>query len=310
MNIALFGTVFMDIKGFSANTYDPVGRNVGYVKFVHGGVGRNVAENLGVLGMPVTLVSTLDDNAMGQDIIHRLEKNGICTSYLGKAPKDGMGMFLAVLDQDGELAGSISHAPDFSLLEALLDARGEEIIAKASHICLEIDLNESISRKVIQLANAMQKPIFALPGNLEVTRRNKDFLAGMECFICNDIEAVKLMEISFDCADVERMRTELVRFTERMRLRSMVVTMGEFGAVYYRRGMPEAMHHAVTPVKMVDSTGAGDAFFSGTVAGLVKGHDLGEAVAYGAKIAAYTIRSEESTCIGFTEQEERKVQEE
>ena len=33
--IALFGTVFIDIKGFSKNKYDPVGRNVGNVQFIH-----------------------------------------------------------------------------------------------------------------------------------------------------------------------------------------------------------------------------------------------------------------------------------
>ena len=43
LNVTMFGTVFMDIKGFAEQNYDPVGRNLGHVKFIHGGVGRNVA---------------------------------------------------------------------------------------------------------------------------------------------------------------------------------------------------------------------------------------------------------------------------
>ena len=39
----VFGTVFMDCKGFAAYRYDPLGRNVGSVRFIHGGVGRNFA---------------------------------------------------------------------------------------------------------------------------------------------------------------------------------------------------------------------------------------------------------------------------
>ena len=41
--IAVIGTVFVDIKGFADAHYDPAGRNVGKIKLVHGGVGRNVA---------------------------------------------------------------------------------------------------------------------------------------------------------------------------------------------------------------------------------------------------------------------------
>ena len=44
--IAVIGTVFMDIKGFAQNTYDPVGTNIGDIMFSFGGVGRNAAENL------------------------------------------------------------------------------------------------------------------------------------------------------------------------------------------------------------------------------------------------------------------------
>ena len=43
----VFGTVFMDCKGFAAYRYDPLGRNVGSVRFIHGGVGRNVAVSSG-----------------------------------------------------------------------------------------------------------------------------------------------------------------------------------------------------------------------------------------------------------------------
>lgn len=301
MDIALFGTTFLDIKGFSFNAYDPVGRNVGSVKFVHGGVGRNVAENLGVLGCSVIFGSTIDDNAMGREIVARLAANRIDTSYIKRAPSEGMGMFMAMLDPAGELVGSISRMPDLRLFEAMIDERGEEMIGKASHVALEIDLNAAIAKKIVNFAKALGKPVYGIPGNLEVVRAHKSLLADMACFICNDVEAVKLFDADVDQYDAAQMKAELVRFMEKFSMRSMVVTLGERGAIYCCKGMREAVHQAVVPVKMVDSTGAGDAFFSGVITGLVRGDALGDAVRFGARVAAFTIQSEESTCIGFTE---------
>ena len=45
--IVIIGTVFVDIKGYPAAKYIPGGRNAGRVVQVHGGVSRNVAEDIG-----------------------------------------------------------------------------------------------------------------------------------------------------------------------------------------------------------------------------------------------------------------------
>lgn len=297
--IALFGTVFIDIKGFSKNKYDPVGRNVGNVQFIHGGVGRNVAEDMGVLGRPVTFVSTVDDTAMGIDVEKRLWEYNINTEYLKKVEQNGMGMFMAILDNNGDLAGSISSPPDFIFFETLLEEKCEEIIKRSSHVALEIDLNQKISRKIVDTANRLKKPIYGLPGNLSVILADKDILMGMECFICNDIEAEKIFDCSFGNDDLDLIKAEVENFANKMEIKSMIVTMGEKGAVYYQKSMAEAVYHKVNPVKMIDSTGAGDSFFSGVVSALVQNKPLEEAVKFGSEVAAYTIQSAESTCVGF-----------
>ena len=124
IHIAVFGTVFVDCKGFAAARYVPTGRNVGSVRFVHGGVGRNVAENLGQMGLPVSLVSSVDRGAMGADVIGRLGKSGVDTSFMAVLDESGMGMWLAVMDEWGDLAGSISQMPDLRGIEDVVEYRG------------------------------------------------------------------------------------------------------------------------------------------------------------------------------------------
>ena len=58
--IAVFGSVFVDIKGFPFGKYLPTGRNVGDVKIVHGGVCRNVAEDLANVGAQVSFVTMFE----------------------------------------------------------------------------------------------------------------------------------------------------------------------------------------------------------------------------------------------------------
>ena len=77
-------------------------------------------------------------------------------------------------------------------------------------------------------------------------------------------------------------------------IQKMVVTMGADGAVFFD-GEKAGICNA-EPTKVVDSTGAGDAFFSGTVMGLTRGMDLEEAVKYGSKLASLTISVDQNVC--------------
>ena len=44
--IVVIGATFVDIKGFPHDLYLPTGRNVGHIEYIHGGVARNVAEDI------------------------------------------------------------------------------------------------------------------------------------------------------------------------------------------------------------------------------------------------------------------------
>ncbi|MCF0247055.1 MAG: sugar kinase, partial [Synergistes sp.] len=120
----VFGTVFMDCQGFAAYRYDPIGRNVGSVKFFHGGVGRNAAENLASLGADVLFVSSVDDSALGREILDKLTRNGVDVSHVRPSRSAGMGLWLAIMDQNGNLASSISQMPDVSTLDAIVREEG------------------------------------------------------------------------------------------------------------------------------------------------------------------------------------------
>ncbi|MDF2963812.1 MAG: psuK [Paenibacillus sp.] len=293
--VTVIGTVFVDCKGFSKNAYLPTGRNLGRIQFVHGGVGRNVAENLANLELNTSFVSTVDNTGLGEEIVQRLNKANIHTGHLGKV-NQGMGMWLAVLDENGNLAGSISQMPQLDEFERIIQTSGKDIVKQSTHIVLELDLNEQISKSIVEISLHENKPVYGIPGNLDVILSNLSLLNQLECFICNDIEAERLLGKKFENMDHAGMLRELIQFADSSGLRSMVITLGENGSIYYDSRTKEAGYQPVFPVQLVDTSGAGDAFFSGTVMGLVRGLSLKEAVVCGTKVAAWTIESQENNC--------------
>ncbi len=296
-SVSVIGTIFIDCKGFARQNYHPDGRNLGSIQFVHGGVGRNVAENFANLELPTSFISSLDTSALGKEVLDRLHKSKVDTTYLAESTSHGMGMWLAILDEKGNLAGSISQMPDLVLLENLILQKGEEIVERSSHIILELDLNERLSRNVIQLAAKRKKPIYGIPGNLDVILSHKDLLDPLDCFICNHFEAERLLGTSFTNLNPDKLMDTLIKYVDSIKLRSVVITLGDKGCIYYDSKTKESGYQPVFPVNLVDSSGAGDAFFSGTVMGLIRNLPLGQAVIYGTKVAGWTIESKENTCL-------------
>lgn len=138
MGIVVIGDVFIDIKGFSTSPYIPYGRNAGTIAQIHGGVGRNVAEDIANVELEPTFVSSVDDDAMGEDVIRKLDRHKVNTKYMRKV-KNGMGTWLAVFDHEGDVVASISKRPDHGPIEQILDEYGDEIFKDADSIVIEYD---------------------------------------------------------------------------------------------------------------------------------------------------------------------------
>ena len=151
MGIAVFGAVFVDIKGYPLSQYIPGGRNVGRVVQVHGGVSRNVAEDIANLHLKPTFISVVDESGISTDVLERLKKKKVNTKYIRRT-EDGLGTWLAVFDNQGDVTASISKRPDLSEIETILDEYGDEIFSSADSIVVEIDMEENLVSRILELA--------------------------------------------------------------------------------------------------------------------------------------------------------------
>ena len=164
MGIVVIGDVFIDIKGFSTSPYIPYGRNAGTIAQIHGGVGRNVAEDIANVELEPTFVSSVDDDAMGEDVIRKLDRHKVNTKYMKKV-KNGMGTWLAVFDHEGDVVASISKRPNHKPIEQILDEHGDEIFKDADSIVIEIDIDREIVKKTFHYAEKYKKKVYAIVSN-------------------------------------------------------------------------------------------------------------------------------------------------
>ena len=301
MSILVVGAVFVDIKGFPSDLYIPEGRNVGRIEYIHGGVARNVAEDIANVGLKPTYLGIVDDTPLGKDVVEKLKKHEVNTEYMLTIP-DGMGTWLAVFDNNGDLAGSISKRPVLLPIYDLLMEKGDEIFEKIDSVVLEVDIDLPIVNKVIELAKKHNAKLFGLVSNMGIAIERRDLLQNFDCFICNQLEA----GIFFADDYTEKTREELQEILEvkvkAANIPSMIVTMGDKGSVYADLAGNSGVCNA-KKVHVKDTTGAGDAFCAGVSIGLTHGKTMAESIEIGTTIAASVITSSENVCPRFLPEE-------
>ena len=301
MAIVVIGNVFVDIKGFPDDVYSPTGRNAGRVEMVHGGVGRNVAEDIANVELRPVFVSIVDDTAQGEEVLRKLKKHKVNTDYVVSTP-DGMGVWLAVFDNTGDLAGSISKRPEMWPLIDLINRKGDEIIREADSVVIEIDMDKEIVKRVLQLAEKYGKKVYAVVSNMVIASQRRDFLQSTDCFVCNLLEAGILFVDDFTQMEPEELADAIQERIVKANIPSMVVTMGSRGAIWASMD-GEKGYYPPESVKVRDTTGAGDAFCAGVAIGLTYGKTMEESIRIGTHLAASVITVSESTCPRFLPRE-------
>ena len=208
MSIIVIGSVFVDIKGYPSRTYIPGGRNAGKVRYVHGGVSRNIAEDLGNLGLEPVYLSLVDPNGVGEDVLLRLQEHGVDVSLVRQTP-EGMGTWLAVFDNNNDVCASISHRPDMMPLLKLLQDKGNTIFPAAESVLLELDLDEPVVEELYRLKAKHGTKVYAAVSNINIALDRRAYLQQTDCFVCNRQEAGVLFSVEFSGENPEALARQL-----------------------------------------------------------------------------------------------------
>lgn len=233
-----------------------------------GGCPYNVARTLRNLGLEPVLYSALSDDEMGQELARTMEREGADRRALYPLPGEATGYCMILLDEEGErtfftFRGCEGHF-DPSRIPDTVKAEAAAVFATGIYLLypgwseLAVDFLEGLA--------ADGKPILFDPGPL---------LGEMDRSLLR-----RVLEIATILTPNRQEREELERLLGipslpewgfARRLTCLVETRGSRGAVLHTPGYREEL--PALPAQVVDTTGAGDSFAGGLLAGLLEDGD-------------------------------------
>jgi len=293
--IAVIGGANVDIKGISATDFHYGSSNPGKVYKAAGGVARNIAENLGRLNLPVSLYTVTGDDQEGNWLIDVTAKAGVDTRYVKKVNDRRTGIYLSVLNESKEQVGSIADMEIFESFNKEYINQVIEQINSAKIIFLDTNFSEERLAYIFELLDMKDTIIVTDPVSVKKAGRIKGFLDKVSLITPNKEEAEVLTGIKIESEKDLKIAAQKLRESG---VKQVVITLGAEGI--FAVTSKQSNKYPGPDIKVVDTTGAGDAFLSGVIYGLYQNLDIFEASYYGLAMAAITLQREESVASDLT----------
>lgn len=258
VNIDIFGTPYSLLKAHDSNP--------GKIFTSLGGVGRNIAENLGRMGIKVELISVLGKDNYAKNVVENSSNFNIGTSHCEILENENTSTYLCINNEKGEMQLALS---DMGIYENLSpDFLNKRLsIINNSKACV-IDTNiPSLSLKFIM--DNVKVPIFLDTVSTTKTEKVKDFIHNIYALKPNIYEAEILSGMSIKTEDDYKIATKIILDKG---VKEIYLTLGAKG-VYYTDGKTFGKLPAISEA-IVNTTGAGDSFLAGVIWAYLNNYDI------------------------------------
>ena len=260
------GGVNMDIGGGSLVPLVSEDSNPGVVRMSLGGVGRNIAHNLSLMGTDVRLLTAYGDDLYGQKIAASCSELGIDMSHALRLTGERTSTYLYITHPDGEMALAVSDMSICDRITPAYLAANLPLLQNAQVIVCDTNIP---AESLVYLAENCNVPIFCDPVSSVKAEKIRPILGKLHTLKPNRMEAALLSGIPIeDKADVEKAAAALLATG----LRRVFISLGSDGC--YGATHTGSMWMPNFPVNMVNTTGCGDAFMAALVWAYLEGTDL------------------------------------
>lgn len=273
----VIGAANIDIGGTPYKPLIQGDSNPGVIKMSYGGVARNIAHNLTMLGVDVEFVTAAGDDTLGMEMLKRCEGTGMDTSLSVVVPGGSSSVYLFINDEKGEMELALSHVdivkhitPEY--LESIKD-----VINSAAVVVADCNLSQE---SILKLKEICEVPIYMDTVSVSHADKIKGHLDGIDTLKPNLLEAEFLtdmiIESEYDCL-------EAARALINQGVRRVFISMGPHGMIAADKD------HAIMvdryPVSVRCTTGAGDSAMAAIVWSTLNEDEDGDGLVAPAKAA-------------------------
>ncbi|MBX3530166.1 MAG: carbohydrate kinase family protein [Rhizobiaceae bacterium] len=252
----------------------------------HGGVARNVAENLARLGARVSFVSAVGDDEAGRTLRRGLTELSVDISGVLVFPGRATAEYVAVLDPRNDLALGLADMAVFDRLTPPLLAMAWRDLEHSGWVFTDCNPPAETLAWLVARGRGGEFRLAVDTVSSPKSAKLPADLAGVSVLFTNVDEAAAML------GRAAASPFEAARALQARGAANVVVTDGGRGYAVAAGG--DAENFPVVAASPVDITGAGDAMIAGTLFSMLSGSAIGAASKVGALVAALTIESTSS----------------
>ena len=294
-SVAVIGGANVDIKGVSDDHLREGSSNPGTVFKTAGGVGRNVAENLARLEVPISFYSTVGMDTEGDWLLELTKSAGVDVKFVERRPEENTGRYLSILNSQKEQVASIA---DMRVMDKMDEAFLKKIypsLTQMKFVFVDTNLPTESLQELLAFLKEKKIPILIDPVSAKKATKLIGNLDGVWLFTPNKEEAEVITGLSINSdQELEKVANALLD----LGIQQLVITLGSEGVFIATDKEKQFLPSPKVDVK--DTTGAGDAFIAGVIYGLFQDKSLVEACLYGHAMAGITLEREETVASDLT----------
>lgn len=280
------GGVNVDIGGRSFQPLVEADSNPGKVSISLGGVGRNIAHNMTLMGVKVKLLSALGEDLNGNRVKTSCKELGIDTNHVLTVGDCATSTYLYIADHEGEMAVAISDMAICQRITPEYLAQHLPLLQQARVVVADTNIP---AETLAWLAENCDAPLFCDPVSTVKAEKLRPILSKIHTLKPNRLEAELLSGIPIRCkADASAAAKALLdRGVARV-----FISMGADGVFAADRQQELWLENL--PGNMVNTTGCGDAYMAALVWGFMQGFDLKQSALAGLAAGSVAMESAET----------------
>ena len=279
--VVVIGGANVDIGGKPDHPLIERDSNPGKVRISVGGVGRNIAHNLRLLGLPVFFLTALGKDPYGDRVAAECAMAGIDCERAFRTHEEPTSTYLFIADEKGDMRLAVSDMEICRRISPEYLSAQRDLLDSAAAVVFDANLPEESIR---YLAECCKAPLFADPVSVSKAERLRAPLGKIHTVKPNRLEAEVLSDRPV------RTEEDLSRAAEAMLAagtKRVFLSMGNRGL--FAAEAERQVRLPCCPAAAVNMTGAGDAMMAALVWSYVKGLDLENSARAAAAAAAIAV---------------------
>lgn len=281
--VSVIGGANFDISARLTAPFVAADSNLGHTTLGYGGVARNIAHNLCLLGHGVRFVTVFGGDIFGGLCHDQCKHIGLDLSLSEQVKGERNGLYLCINNQAGDMIAAVADTEIIMhITPAFLEKRMSEL-NQSSAIVADTNISEESLRYLIDnsLAPLFVDAVSTAKAGRVVSALQKSRSPRLHTLKLNQKEALSVS----GCSTV----VDAAVWLAALGIEHIYITLGQEG-VYCTSGQMEARFPSL-PVEVVNTTGAGDAFLAGVVHAYLREVSFPHTAQYGLKAAYATLLS-------------------